>query len=196
MRVIAGDYKGRNLKAPQGTNTRPTTDRVRESLFSSLNSARGGFGGAVVLDAFAGSGALGIEALSRGAAFACLCERDRAALQALEANTSFLEAGTFRIVRADVEKQLPPAPPTSCSPAAAFDLVLLDPPYAFSVAQVCALLERLQAAKLIAPDALLSYEHAAALDPTSENAWHGLQWQHLQTRSYGDTALSLFRKED
>ena len=195
MRVIAGEYGGRTLKAPKGRDTRPTTDRVRESLFSSLNSARGGFDDAVVLDAFAGSGALGIEALSRGAAFACMCECNRAALQVLQANTSFLAPGSFRIARIDVEKQLPPAPSKRSMSHAAFDLILLDPPYDFSAAQVCALLERLQDVQLVAPDALLSYEHAAALDPTSEKAWLSLQWQHLQTRSYGDTALSLFRKE-
>ena len=67
MRIVAGEFKGRRLQAPKGQNTRPTTDRVRESLMSALASARGGFDGAVVLDAFAGSGALGLEALSRGA---------------------------------------------------------------------------------------------------------------------------------
>ena len=70
MRIIAGQWRGRTIFAPQGDTTRPTTDRVRESLMSSLASARGGFEGAIVLDAFAGSGALGLEALSRGASFA------------------------------------------------------------------------------------------------------------------------------
>ena len=81
VRIIAGEFKGRVLRAPKGSNTRPTTDRVREALFSALSSARGGFEGAVVLDAFAGSGALSLEALSRGAACAHLFERDRAALE-------------------------------------------------------------------------------------------------------------------
>ncbi len=70
MRIIAGEWRGRPLAAPKGTDTRPTTDRVRESLMSALASERGGFEGAVVLDAFAGSGALGLEALSRGASCA------------------------------------------------------------------------------------------------------------------------------
>ena len=70
MRIIAGEFRGRRLEAPKGQGTRPTTDRVRESLMSALNSARGGFEDAVVLDAFAGSGGLGMESLSRGAAAA------------------------------------------------------------------------------------------------------------------------------
>ena len=84
MRIIAGEFRGRVLKAPKGSNTRPTTDRVREALFSALASARGGLDGAIVLDAFAGSGALSFEALSRGATAAHLFERDRAALAALD----------------------------------------------------------------------------------------------------------------
>ena len=72
MRIIAGEYRGRVLRAPQGRDTRPTTDRVRESVMSSVFSATGGFDGLCVLDAFAGSGAMGLEALSRGAAFALL----------------------------------------------------------------------------------------------------------------------------
>ena len=83
MRVIAGDFKGRNLKAPTGMDTRPTTDRVKESFISSLISAYGSLEGAHVLDAFAGSGALGIECLSRGAESAVFFERDTAALEAL-----------------------------------------------------------------------------------------------------------------
>ena len=83
MRVIAGDFKGRNLKAPTGMDTRPTTDRVKESFISSLISAYGSLEGAHVLDAFAGSGALGIECLSRGAESAVFFERDKAALEAL-----------------------------------------------------------------------------------------------------------------
>ncbi|MDR2721456.1 MAG: RsmD family RNA methyltransferase, partial [Coriobacteriaceae bacterium] len=76
MRIVAGEYKGRVLKAPSGQTARPTTDRVREALMSVLISARGTLDGAVVLDAFAGSGALGLEALSRGAAHVSFCEKN------------------------------------------------------------------------------------------------------------------------
>ena len=76
MRIVAGEFRGRSIEAPRGENTRPTTDRVREALMSSLYSLRGGFEGAVVLDAFAGTGALGLEALSRGARSATFYEND------------------------------------------------------------------------------------------------------------------------
>ena len=90
MRIIAGEYRGRVLKAPKGEGTRPTTDRVREAMMSVVNSARDGFDDAVVLDAFAGSGALGLEALSRGARCVQFCERAGEALKALNANVAAL----------------------------------------------------------------------------------------------------------
>ena len=128
MRIIAGEYRGRVIKAPKGDGTRPTTDRVRESLMSALASARGGLEGAVVLDAFAGSGALGLEALSRGAASACFFERDGAAASVVSGNmrTLGLEPRRARLVRADVLEK----PPFRQRPA--FDLVFLDPPYALA----------------------------------------------------------------
>ena len=109
MRIIAGKYRGRRLDAPKGQGTRPTTDRVRESLMSALHSARGGFAGAVVLDAFAGSGALALEALSRGADRAVLCERDREAAGVIERNlrTLGLSPDRARLMRADVVKRPP-----------------------------------------------------------------------------------------
>ena len=113
MRIIAGEYRGRRLQAPKGDATRPTTDRVRESLMSALSSARGGFEGAVVLDAFAGSGALGLEALSRGAASAHFFEKDGVALRALCANVEALGVPTLgagaraRLHRADVLERPP-----------------------------------------------------------------------------------------
>ena len=91
MRIIAGEFRGRKLDAPKGDGTRPTTDRVRESLMSALVSLRDGLDGAVVLDAFAGSGALSLEALSRGADTAVLCERDRDAAAVIERNITTLQ---------------------------------------------------------------------------------------------------------
>jgi len=120
MRVIAGQWRGRPLVAPQGQATRPTADRVREALFSMLASRLGGFEGLAVADLFAGSGALGIEALSRGAASCLFVEQDRAALDALRANLAKL--GAAGDVRATSVMSLGPAP-------APLDLLLLDPPY-------------------------------------------------------------------
>lgn len=122
MRVIAGAWRGRPLVAPPGEATRPTADRTRETLFSMLVSRLGGFDDLRVADLFAGSGALGIEALSRGAAHVTFVETDRAALQAIKRNVETLGAGDRADIRAGSALQLPPAAP--------FDLVLADPPYA------------------------------------------------------------------
>lgn len=189
MRIISGLYGGRTIKAPKGSATRPTTDRVRESLMSSIMSARGGFEGAVVLDAFAGSGALGIEALSRGAAFACLCEKNSAALAALVSNTSFLEPSQFRILRGDVLKQVPYASPTP------YDLVFLDPPYALSADDVGALLLMVNTAGLLASGALIAYEHDKKSDPTRQDAFLSLELVPVAHKVYGDTVVDLLRRE-
>jgi 16S rRNA (guanine966-N2)-methyltransferase len=123
MRVIAGALGGRRLLAPRGAGTRPTADRVREALFSVL----GDVGGALVLDLFAGSGALGIEALSRGAAFATFVEREPGALAALEQNLASLElADCVRVVHADARAALRAARTRGDK----YDLVFIDPPYA------------------------------------------------------------------
>ncbi|RST30889.1 16S rRNA (guanine(966)-N(2))-methyltransferase RsmD [Sphingomonas ginkgonis] len=121
MRIIAGEWRGRRLVAPTGEATRPTADRTRETLFSMLASRLGSFDGLRVADLFAGSGALGLEALSRGAAFACFVEQDREALRAIRANLEALGA----IARA----QLRPGSAQALPASAPFDLVLADPPY-------------------------------------------------------------------
>ena len=120
MRVIAGRLRGRPLIAAKGDATRPTADRTREALFSMLLSRVGSFEGLAVADLFAGSGALGIEALSRGAASCLFVEQDRAALDALKANLQRLELRAY--VRAANVLALGPA-------AAPLDVILMDPPY-------------------------------------------------------------------
>lgn len=120
MRVIAGQWRGRPLVAPKGDVTRPTADRTREALFSMLTARLGDFEGLSVGDFFAGSGALGIEALSRGAASCLFVEQDRAALDALRTNLAKLEAKGD--VRASSVMALGPA-------RAPLDLILMDPPY-------------------------------------------------------------------
>ncbi|WP_026912456.1 16S rRNA (guanine(966)-N(2))-methyltransferase RsmD [Patulibacter minatonensis] len=123
MRIVAGRFGGRRLTAPPGLDTRPTGDRVRESLFSIL----GPLHGARVLDLFAGTGALGLEALSRGAAHATFVERDRRALDALGANIDAfgLDQDEALVVRGDYRRALRDAG----ARGEAYDLVLLDPPY-------------------------------------------------------------------
>lgn len=125
MRVIAGAWRGRPIVAPKGDATRPTADRTREALFSMLTSRVGSFDGLAVADLFAGSGALGIEALSRGAATCLFVEQDKPALDALKANLVKLGAmGTDRRgdVRATSVMALGPAP-------APLDIIMMDPPY-------------------------------------------------------------------
>jgi 16S rRNA (guanine966-N2)-methyltransferase len=119
VRVVAGRHRGRTLSAPSGTDTRPTADRVREALFSILGDVEG----RRVLDLFAGSGALGIEALSRGAASATFVERDRRATDVIRANLERLDEDA-EVVARDALRWLRRPPD-----GAAYDLVLLDPPY-------------------------------------------------------------------
>lgn len=128
LRVIGGDAKGRRLSSPAVPGLRPTSDRVREAMFDILES-RGLVEGAVVLDLFSGSGALGIEALSRGAAAVTFVEQDRRAVLAIEHNlqvTGYLKASGVRVARAEVLTWL------STYGRQAVDLVLADPPYDFA----------------------------------------------------------------
>jgi 16S rRNA (guanine966-N2)-methyltransferase len=123
IRVVSGEFGGRKLVVPGGLATRPTTDKVRQAVFNSLDSA-GLIDGAAVADLFAGSGALGIEALSRGAASCVFVERDRAALQALRANLAALGlTDRTTVVTSDVPAWVPAL--------RGVDLALIDPPYEF-----------------------------------------------------------------
>ena len=124
MRIIAGQWRGRPLVAPQGQATRPTSDRTREALFSMLASRVGSFEGLKVADVCAGTGALGLEALSRGAAHCTFVERDRAAVEALRANVAKL--GAEAEVRAIAAESFA---------GGAYDLVLIDPPYGTGLGQ-------------------------------------------------------------
>ena len=122
MRIIAGEWRGRRLVAPPGEATRPTADRTRETLFSMLASRLASFDGLAVADLYAGSGALGLEALSRGAAHCTFVETDRSALDSIRANLAVLGATARATMLSGSAARLPPAEP--------FDLVLADPPYA------------------------------------------------------------------
>jgi 16S rRNA (guanine966-N2)-methyltransferase len=121
MRIIAGEWRGRPIEAPPGQATRPTADRVRETLFSMLASRLGSFDDLRVADLFAGSGALGLEALSRGAASATFVENNSAAAKAIKANAEALGASGRIQILGGSALALPRAEP--------FDLILMDPPY-------------------------------------------------------------------
>lgn len=121
MRIIAGEWRGRKLVVPDGIATRPTGDRVRETLFSMLTSRLGSFEDLRIADLYAGSGAIGLEALSRGAAFACFVEQDPRAIAAIRANVEALGAAERSRVLARSAEALPAEQP--------FDIVFADPPY-------------------------------------------------------------------
>lgn len=135
LRIIAGQWRGRKLTVPAGEVTRPTADRTRETLFSMLVSRLGDFEGLAVADLFAGSGALGLEALSRGAASCVFVEQDPAAIRALRGNVAALQAQSQCDVRAGSVLALGPA-------KAPLDLVMLDPPYGTGAGEVA--LDKLQ----------------------------------------------------
>jgi 16S rRNA (guanine966-N2)-methyltransferase len=174
VRVIAGRLGGRKLTAPRGLDTRPTSDRVREALFSAL----GDMSGARALDLYAGTGALGVEALSRGAAHATFVESARPALAALRANLGALDlASCTRVVTLPVARAVAALP-------GPFDLIFADPPYA-ALAEVPAALAALSAA--VAPGARLVVEHASR-DPAPEIAG----FTPRPSRTYGDTAVTIY----
>lgn len=149
MRVVAGEWRGRQLRTPEGDTTRPTADRTRETLFSMLASRLGSFDGIAIMDLFAGSGALGLEALSRGAAHCLFAEQDPAALRALRANIAALKAQDRCDVRATSVMALGRA-------TRQFDLVLLDPPYESSAGAVA--IDKLARLGWFAPSAWIALE--------------------------------------
>ena len=175
MRIVAGRHKGRRLRAPAGAATRPTADRVREALFSILGSVEG----LRVLDLYAGSGALGLEALSRGAASATFVESARPALAAIRAN---LEATGEKaeVVASDAVQWLRSA---SCR-TPAFDLVFCDPPYD-AAAQVAQPLAQLLP-RVAAPQALIVTE-------SSKRNPLVLDLPLTDERIYGDTRIAIHR---
>jgi 16S rRNA (guanine966-N2)-methyltransferase len=172
MRIIAGEHRGRRIVAPKGRATRPTSDRVRENAFNLI----GPVDGATVLDLFAGSGALGLEALSRGAASAVFVDADRDACRVINANldTLGLDATVLcqDVLRAVAQERR------------AFDLVLLDPPYEYPRERLVAHL-----ARLLAPDGLLVYESSGREDPPEVP---GLAQR--TSRRYGSARLTLFTR--
>ena len=192
MRVIAGKYGGRPLRAPRGRGTRPTTDRVREAIFSMLaaplpEDLEGGeLAGAAVLDLFAGTGALAIEALSRGASRAVLVERDPPALAALRANLAELEldASEAEVRRADALAALRDARRR----AESYDLVFVDPPYRHAGVLGRELREALP--PLLAPRARVVTENDRRSEPSLRSPLLVVE----RERHYGDTTITIQRR--
>jgi 16S rRNA (guanine(966)-N(2))-methyltransferase RsmD len=182
MRVIAGDLKGRQLKAPSWPGLRPTSDKLRETLFNVL---AGRVAGARVLDGYSGSGALGIEALSRGAAHVTFVDRDpRAAALARENLSRCGVQNGYAIIRAPVSGALETL---QADPAfVPFDIILLDPPYDLPPARVLA--EAGSHDRLLAPGGILVLEHARR-EPSPAAAGRLARTRLLTS---GDSALSFY----
>ncbi|HEY6534082.1 MAG TPA: 16S rRNA (guanine(966)-N(2))-methyltransferase RsmD [Acidimicrobiales bacterium] len=180
MRVVAGEARGRRLVTPEGRDTRPTLDRVREALFNALGSLDA-VDGAQVLDLFAGSGALGIEALSRGAAHATFVDTDHAARRAIAQNLAATGlAGRAEVVAADAAQHLTRHAEGS---GPAYDLVLLDPPYATADETWRALLEQVAA---VAPAGVVVVE--SDREVAAPEGWHA-----LREKRYGGTLVNVLR---
>ncbi len=180
MRIVAGRHRGRVLQAPSGPQTRPTADRVREALFNIIAHGAPSLAGERVLDAFAGSGALGFEALSRGAGHVTFMESDGAALAVIFANAKKLGVlDQVTVQRLDATK--PPKAPTPCR------LVLMDPPYKSGLARPA--LAALQAQGWLAADALVVVEVAAGEPFASPVAGLAI----ADERTYGAARLVFLR---
>ncbi|MEJ3744194.1 16S rRNA (guanine(966)-N(2))-methyltransferase RsmD [Actinomycetes bacterium KLBMP 9797] len=178
-RIVAGVHKGRRLAAPPGSGTRPTSDRVREALFSTLDTLTE-VAGSRVADLYAGSGAVGLEALSRGAAHALLVENDPRVARVIRANIAALGvAGEVRLVAASVAKTL------ATGPDEPYDIVFADPPYAVSDDDVTATLAALVDGGWLAADAVVVVERSSRGGPVT---WvRGITEVH--SRRYGETTL-------
>jgi 16S rRNA (guanine966-N2)-methyltransferase len=187
MRVIAGEHRGRKLLAPAGRATRPTPERVREALFSALESRLGGPGsitGTRVLDLFAGSGALGIEALSRGARAAVFVERAAAALASLRGNLETLGLGArSRVVVSEAER----AVEALGRAAERFDVVFVDPPY--DTGEGARSLERLAHADLLRAGGIAVLEH-----PTREAGPEAGGLERERSRRYGSVSITFYSR--
>ena len=197
MRIIAGTLKGRTIRTPEGSNTRPTSDRARESLFNVLAHAdwAPGLEGARVIDAFAGSGALGFEAISRGAAFCLFVETEAAARGCIRDNVeAFQLFGNTRIHRRSAT-DLGPKP---AGLGALFDLVFMDPPYRIISDELPAL-GRLLAA-LATRGGYLVLESASAAPATAYDdvlrSASDRSFALVKQRAYGDTMITLWERVD
>jgi 16S rRNA (guanine966-N2)-methyltransferase len=179
-RVIAGAAGGRRLAVPPGQSTRPTSDRAREGLFSTWESLRGTLHGARVLDPFGGSGAVGLEALSRGAAHVLLAEADPRAARVIRQNVRALGLPGAEVRPGKAEKLLAGPPP-----GAGYDLVFLDPPYAVTDDAVREILITLRAQGWLAPGAVATVERSTR---GGEFSWPE-GFDGIRSRRYGEGTL-------
>lgn len=175
-RIIAGEYGGRRIRTPPGDGTRPTSDRVREAMFSAIQSELGGFDGLRVLDLFAGSGALGLEALSRGAGSATFVEANARAAAIIKRNLADLGA-SGDVLKTTAERFVEIDPPEP------YGLAFLDPPYSMPTGQVAALVSTLRK-RSAEPDDFFVVERSSR----DEFSWpDGVEG--LRHKAYGETTI-------
>ncbi|MCY6382259.1 16S rRNA (guanine(966)-N(2))-methyltransferase RsmD [Hoeflea prorocentri] len=182
MRIVGGRFKGRALSTPRSQSIRPTTDRTREALFNILEHGfQDALEGSRILDLFAGTGALGLEALSRGGAFALFVEQSSQGRGLLRANIETLSVqGCTKVFRRDATKL---GTVGSFTP---FDLVFADPPYGRGLGELA--LASAAAGGWIAQGALVVLEERAAAEPAP-----GPAFTHIDTRAFGDTQMRFYR---
>ena len=187
MRIIAGEYRGRRLKTLGGLAVRPTSDKLRETLFNIL---RAEVPDSVFIDCYAGSGAVGLEALSRGARQVYLIEKDPAAGRVIEQNIAGLEAGpSVRLLRVDVKASLGKL----ASKGVCANICFFDPPYA-AMPEALRIIEWLTSGTLLDPEGLIILEHARR-DPSPEQIGTPPDaWQRARLLTQGSSALSFYRK--
>ncbi|GAA2107740.1 16S rRNA (guanine(966)-N(2))-methyltransferase RsmD [Kitasatospora saccharophila] len=186
-RVIAGRAGGRPLAAPPGRNTRPTSDKAREAMFSTVEALFGPIAGARMLDLFAGSGAVGLEALSRGAAHALLVEADPGAVRTVRENVRTLGLPGAEVRAEKAEKVIAGAPP-----AEPYDLVFLDPPYAVEDAVLREMLATLRSGGWLSEHVLVTVERSTR---GGEFGWPD-GFEGLRSRKYGEGTLWYGRAAD
>jgi 16S rRNA (guanine966-N2)-methyltransferase len=180
-RIIAGAARGRRLAVPKGTAIRPTSDRAREGLFATTTAILGSLSGARVLDLYAGSGAVGLEALSRGAARALFVEADAKAAGVIRANLAAVALPGGQVVRDKVHRFLDRGP----GPEPPFGLVVADPPYAAPADEITGMLTALALGSWLAPGALVAVERATRAGPL---AWPD-GYRADRSRRYGEATF-------
>lgn len=187
-RIIGGTAGGRRLLTPKGDRTRPTSDRVREAFFSAVESRMGTWSGLRVLDLYAGTGAIGLEALSRGAAAATAVEHDQRTAALVRRNAATLDLPLEVVTRA-VRTHLAESAPRDRAPGAAYDVVFSDPPYPLEDAAVVEDLELLARGGWLAQDALVVVERSSR---SGAPAWPE-GYEPERVRTYGETLLAFAR---
>jgi len=182
MRIIAGVAKGRSLSSVAGA-TRPTSDRAREAIFSTLTSEFGDFLGLQILDLFAGSGAMGLEALSRGASLVHCVEKDDAAAKTISTNASIVQkaqpVGAFHLFHMSVQKFVEGTPQNQ------YHFIYIDPPYDFSDSEISTILEKLHANNFFKDGAVIAIERASK---TTQPVWPQ-GYEPSRTKVYGQASI-------